>query len=276
MLQTRFVKFAATQPALTSLSQRCLLSTSRIALQSGEKSEKKSKNEQLDINVRHIGVASDIYIPPTWRRMPNMILHPISFFNVLIRKIYTLGFNTVQIAVFRNQSGIKPKFLLWKNNAIETYVNINKAFAERKIEKVSSQLSIWAEDALKKRQNKIPKNIKLDWKLLKFNEVPKLVSLQPLILPGQPLEHIQLVYRFNTKQRLLKLDKDSKDVEKVDRDVTDFVVFLCDASTNEVLLIGSVFESKPDAKLPKNYDSDNKSAVARMRECGDIYRSQIP
>ena len=128
------------------------------------------------------------------------------------------------------------------------------------------------EEALNARSKQIPDNVKLDWQLLKFNDVPKLISIQPMMIPGRPLEHIQLLYRFNTKQRLVKLNKTNNKVEKLDRDVVDYMVFLCDATTNDLILMGSVFESKPDAKLPKNYDDNTEKAVRRMKECGDIYR----
>ena len=64
----------------------------------------------------------------------------------------------------------------------------------------------------------------------------------------------------------------TNEAEKLDRNVVDYVVFLCDATTNDLILLGSVFESKPDEKLPKTYEDDNQIAIERMKESGDLFR----
>ncbi|CDO95163.1 unnamed protein product [Kluyveromyces dobzhanskii CBS 2104] len=154
-----------------------------------------------------MGVANQVYIPPSGKNVPNLITSPVNYFNVMIRKIYTLGMNTIQVALFRYQSGYKPNFLLWKNKAIETYVKVNEAFAKRELNKIKPQVSIWVDEALTARAEQIPTNVTLDWELIKFNEVPKLVSTQAMMIPGRPVELIQLIYKFDTKQRLVKFDK---------------------------------------------------------------------
>lgn len=98
-------------------------------------------------NPRHMGVANQLYIPPSKQNLPNFLSSPIICANALIRRIYTLGMNTVQVALFRYQSGYKPNFLLWKNKAIEIYVQVNKAFANRTLDSVKPQVSIWVEEA---------------------------------------------------------------------------------------------------------------------------------
>ena len=237
-----------------------------------EAEQKQNTKKIQDFNPRHLGVASELYVPASLSRLPSVITSPKLWFDNVIRRIYMLGLNTVQIGIFRFQTGIKPAFLLWKNKAIETYVQVNTNFASKSVEKLKPEVSVWVEEALNARSKQIPDNVKLDWQLLKFNDVPKLISIQPMMIPGRPLEHIQLLYRFNTKQRLVKLNKTNNKVEKLYRDVVDYMVFLCDATTNDLILMGSVFESKPDAKLPKNYDDNTEKAVRRMKECGDIYR----
>lgn len=227
-------------------------------------------------NPRHLGIANEIYVPPSKRNMPNPLNSPVQYFNVLIRKVYTMGLNTVQVALFRYQSGYKPNFLLWKNKAIETYVQVNKAFANRDVSTIKPQVSIWVEEALEARSKQIPSNIKLDWELLKFNEIPKLVSTQAMMIPGRPLELIQLVYKFDTKQRLIKFDKKTGKTDKLDRDVVDYVAFICDASADDVLLIGSLFESAPDAKLPKTEETSNRVLIERMKISGDLFRVPPP
>ena len=190
-----------------------------------------------------------------------------------IRRVYNFGLNTINVGLFRYQSGMKPNFLLWKNKAIELYIKVNTAFAEKKVNSVKDCTSIWVDEALQARVKSLPKNILLEWELLKFNEVPKIVSVQPMMIPGRPLEHIQLVYRFNTRQRLIKIDKCTEMTDTVERDVIDYISFFCDATTNEMYIMGSLFESKPEGKLPKKtYSDDNKEAIRKMRICGDLYR----
>ncbi|SCU94860.1 LANO_0E08438g1_1 [Lachancea nothofagi CBS 11611] len=240
---------------------------------SGNDSTGSKKNSKpTDFNPRHLGISADVYIPPSFKNLPSAFSHPIVFSNAVIRRIYTFGLNTVQVALFRYQSGLKPNFLLWKNRAIETYVGVNKAFAARQLDSVKPQMSLWVDEALTARAKQLPKNVELDWQLLKFHKVPKLVSVQVMMIPGRPLEHIQLIYKFETKQRLIKLNKNTHETNKLDRDVTDYVAFLCDASTNELILIGSVFESEPTAKLPKNYEDNMQTAIQRMKTSGDLYR----
>ena len=217
-----------------------------------------------------------LYIPPSKQNLPNFLSSPIICANALIRRIYTLGMNTVQVALFRYQSGYKPNFLLWKNKAIEIYVQVNKAFANRTLDSVKPQVSIWVEEALEARAKQLPSSITLDWELIKFNEIPKLVSTQAMMIPGRPVELIQLIYKFDTKQRLIKFNKKSGKTDKLDRDVIDYIAFICDASCDDLLLTGSVFESAPDAKLPKDSETSNKVVIDRMKVSGDIFRVQPP
>lgn len=244
-------------------------STTRIIL---EKSNSKANKAPVDFNARHLGVSTEVYIPPAFGNLPSIFSHPVVVFNALIRKIYTLGLNTVQVGIFRYQSGLKPNFLLWKNKAIQNYVNVNNAFAQKKVSNVKSQISLWVEEALEARSKQLPKHIQLEWQLIKFNEIPKVVSVQAMMIPGRPLEHIQLIYRFNTKQRLIKLNKKSSNADKLDRDVVDYLVYLCDASTNDLVLMGSVFESRPNSKLPKTFDDSTHAAIQRMKISGDLFR----
>lgn len=271
----RLSHIGLTKPFLPTrtLRQIRFISTAHNLLQ---KEASKSKDAPKNFNPRHLGVASEIYVPASYKNLPNAFSHPITFFNALIRRIYIFGLNTVQVGLFRYQSGLKPKFLLWKNKAIESYVNINTAFSQRKLDDVKPLVSLWVEEALEARSRQLPRYIQLDWQLVKFNEVPKLVSVQAMMIPGRPLENIQLVYKFNTTQRLIKLNKKTNQADKLDRNVVDYVVFLCDATTNDLILLGSVFESKPDMKLPKNYEDNTQLAIERMKRSGDLFRLPPP
>ncbi|AGO14058.1 AaceriAGR203Cp [[Ashbya] aceris (nom. inval.)] len=246
-------------------ASRRLLSSSAIVRSSGSK-------QQSGFNIRYLGVTDKIYVPTTYRNLPSVFSSPLVVANALIRRIYMLGLNTVHVALFRVQSGYKPKFLLWKNKAIETYVEVNRAFARRDVEAVKPLVSLWVQEALEARERQLPKRVEMEWDLVKFNGVPKLVAVQPIMLPGQPLEIVQLVYRFDTRQRLIKVERGSSEVEKVDRNVVDHVAFICDASTDEMLLVGTVFEAAPDAKLP-TAEASTEETLQQMRICGDIYRT---
>lgn len=255
------------------LSKNCrhirAFSNSRVTF---EKNNSKTNKSPVDFNARHLGVSTEVYVPPALGNLPSVFSHPIVVANALIRRIYTLGSNTVQVGIFRYQSGLKPNFLLWKNKAIENYVNTNTAFAQNKVSNIKSQVSLWVEEALEARSKQLPKHMQLEWQLVKFNEIPKVMSAQAMMIPGKPLEHVQLVYRFNTKQRLIKLNKKSGKADKLDRDVVDYLVYLCDASTNNLILMGSVFESRPDSKLPKSYEDNTQAAIQRMKVSGDLFR----
>lgn len=226
----------------------------------------------IPFNPRHLGVANDIYIPTSYKKLPSVFFSPIVVGNALIRRIYTFGLNTFQVAIFRLQSGIKPKFKLWKNKAIENYVRVNKSFSERNIDFVKPNVSIWVEEALEIRIAKLPKKFKLMWDIVKFNSVPKLVSVQAIMVPGRPLEILQLVYKFDSKQRLIKYDLNSGKSEKLDRNVVDYIAYVCDASTDEMILAGSLFESDASAKIPKNINDDTKFVIEKMKVNGDLYR----
>ncbi|CCD24220.1 Mba1p NDAI_0C05610 [Naumovozyma dairenensis CBS 421] len=248
------------------------LSTSRVRLADDENTEA-AVEKPKEIDPRVIGIANDIYIPASYKNYPNPIFHPVTCFNALIRRVYYFGQNTVNVALFRFQAGIKPNFLLWKNNAIEIYVQVNKAFADRKVNIIKPLTSIWVDEALEARVKQLPKAIKLNWKLVKFNEVPKLMNVQPMMIPGRPLEFVQLVYKFNTKQELIKYDKKTDLTENITRDVVDYISFFCNSTTGDMTIMGSVFENKPDDKLPKRVLSDdNKGAIRNMKIHGDLYR----
>ncbi|KAH3902216.1 related to Protein MBA1, mitochondrial [Saccharomycodes ludwigii] len=270
--RTVFHAISSTTKRNGLIYSRRFISNTKQLMNNAAKTEE-NRTQQLD--PRHLGIAQEVYIPTQWSNMPSIFLHPIVYAKSIVRRIYTLGMNTIQVALFRYQSGLKPNFVLWKNSAIETYINVNKAFAKKDIMSIKPSVSIWVEETLKERAKQLPKNAVLDWELKKFNEVPKLITVQALMIPGRPLEYLQIVYKFNTKQRLIKFNKESGKTDTLDRDVIDYTGFLIDANTNDVILLGTVFESKPDAKLPQNNDNVN-IAIKNMKINGDIYRLPQP
>lgn len=181
------------------------------------------------------------------------------------------------IAQFRLKSRISPRFQEWKNLAIENYVATNQAFVKGNLDSVKDNLSIWTFEALKARRQSLPKGTKLDWKLLKFNSVPRVMAIQPMMLPDVPLRHIMIVYRMNTRQRLIKSVPGEKEPQKIDRDVVDYVAFIYDASKTpaETTLAGSLFETPLAAPRPNPMAAEQSEGlmIQSMREKGDIFRS---
>lgn len=247
-------------------------SSARSGLNEAKKSSNANPQQQV-FDPRFIGLTRDIYIPVSYKNLPNPLTSPRAVWRSLIRRLYTLGMNTVQVALMRYQTGMKPQFLLWKNRAIERYVAINKAFAAGDIKPVEKEVSVWVEKALKARVGSIPKGVKLDWKLVKFNEKPKLVAFRPIMLPGRPVEYAQAVYKFNTQQELINVNLKTDKVKKIDRNVTDYVGFVIDLDTDKVILAGSVFENSPEDRIPKPEDIDQSMIFKDMKLNGDIYRA---
>lgn len=107
------------------------------------------------------------------------------------------------------------------------------------------RLSLWVYESLKSRLESVPKDAKLNWKLVKFNATPKIVSVQPLLLPGKPMREIQIIYKIDTRQRLARMTSDSKEPQVVEHDVVDYAAFTFDASKipARVYFAGTVFES---------------------------------
>jgi protein MBA1 len=248
------------------------LSSSRIVANESKKAKNSAPQQQV-FDPRFIGLTRDIYVPVAYKNLPNPITSPRAVWRSLIRRLYTLGMNTVQVALMRYQTGIKPQFLLWKNRAIENYVATNKAFAAGDIKSIEKDVSVWVEKALKARVGSIPKDVKLDWKLVKFNEKPTLVAFRPIMLPGRPVEFAQVVYKFNTQQELINVNLKTDKVKKVHRNVTDYVGFVIDLDTDQVVLAGTVFENTPDDRIPKPEDIDQSMIFDDMKINGDIYRA---
>lgn len=238
-----------------------------------EKKDKAKPSQQQVFDPRFIGLTRDIYIPVSYKKLPNPITSPKAVWNCLLRRLYVLGINTIQVALLRWQTGIKPQFLLWKNKAIESYVSVNKSFSAGDIKPIEKNISVWVEKSLNNRIGSIPKNVKLDWKLVSFNEKPKLVSFRPIMLPGRPVEFCQAVYKFNTRQELINVNLKTDKVNKIDRSVIDYVGYLINLDTNEVIMAGSVFENKPSDRIPKPEDIDQSMIFEDMRINGDIYRA---
>lgn len=227
------------------------------------------------VEVQHLGIATDVYIHPKWANMPSMLTHPLMRLRGFGRKVISLFQMTAMVAQFRLKSKLKPRFVEWKNLALENYVAVNKAFARNQLDSVQNDMSIWVYESLKSRLKSIPPGTRLDWKLIKFNATPKIAYLQPMMIPDSPMSHIQIIYRIESRQRLVKIAPGSKTPEVSERDVTDYVGYVIDAGKTpaQVVMSGSVFETPLTSPRPDVSKQDSEGSMVRsMKEKGDIFR----
>lgn len=243
---------------------------------------KKAARPTQKVELHHLGIGNDIYIQPSKQHLPSWFTSPKLRFRGIYRRLLTLFQMTVMVAQFRLKSSIKPRFVEWKNLALETYVSTNKAFAANKLDTVKDQLSVWVYESLKTRLKSLPVGTQLDWKLVKFNSTPRVMFFQPLMLPGEPLSHCQIIYKIDSKQRLARVTRGSDKAHVAERDVTDYVAFTIDASKSppQIIMAGSVFETPLDQPRPdpSKQPSGDNAIVASMKEKGDIFRNppQLP
>lgn len=235
----------------------------------------KQQTQQAMAQKKIFGVSSEVYIPPMWKRMPNAFLHPLSFTQAVVRRVYSWGFNTVQVALFKWQSEMKIDFELYRQLAIKNYVKVNKNFAEKNVAALKNDVTIWVEEALKMREADLPESKSFNWEIVKFNEMPKLMKFMSLAIPNQPLELIQVIYRFNTEQALTVTDKKTGKQVVSKRQVVDYYSYLIDTYEGTATLMGSVFENTASDKLPPLVvqDQDPNLTLDHMKRCGDIFRS---
>ncbi|KAF5093151.1 hypothetical protein D0Z00_004220 [Geotrichum galactomycetum] len=230
-----------------------------------------SKKQQPSIDVKTIGVPMDLYIQPVSSHIPPFYKNPKLASVSLWRRFVAFIKNTVLM-----KSKISPRFVEWRNLALETYVDTNHAFASpsefsKKLDLVQDRLSLWVHEALKSRLASIPSGTKMTWKLLKFNSTPKIVSIQPLLLPGKPLTDIQIVYRIESRQRIARIAPGEKEPQVVESDVVDYAAFSFDASKTpaRVFFAGTLFE------FPAANDSAS-AMMTSMKVKGDIFRQPPP
>ncbi|VVT49011.1 uncharacterized protein SAPINGB_P002060 [Magnusiomyces paraingens] len=258
------------RPVLTAALQAKQTATASMMVRYA--SNKTQSTQTMDI--KYFGIPTDVYIPPSPKNVPPFYKNPKLALKSIIRKAIMLVKNTVFIAQFRLKSKISPRFVEWKNLALETYVDTNHAFAERRLDLVRDRLSLWVYESLKSRLESVPKDVKLNWKLVKFNSTPKIVSVQPLLLPGKPMREIQIIYKIDTRQRLARMSPHSKEPQVVEHDVVDYAAFTFDASKipARVYFAGTVFESSLEDSLPVASEKAEEM-MQSMKIKGDIFRS---
>ncbi|ODQ68174.1 MBA1-domain-containing protein [Nadsonia fulvescens var. elongata DSM 6958] len=230
------------------------------------------KAKENEIRIHHLGVGADIYIHPS--KLPSFFTSPRLRFRGFVRLAKTFALNTLQVAMFRFRSGLKPRFVEWKNEALKTYVEVNEAFTNKNLAPVDKKICLWVNEALSSRIKSLPKNTDFRWKLLKVTSPPKLMNFQYMMLPNYPPTVAQVTYRLETKQRLVRSKHGEREPIVVDRDVTDYVSFMIDASTvpSEVMMLGTVFETPLNGAMPIVSEKES-DAIASMVEKGDVFRA---
>lgn len=248
----------------------------RLAAVGSEQAGAGGKNQQR-LSIFQVGVPHSPYIPPRWGRLaPLATRAPKQFTYALWAKLKLWAMNWAQVYNFRSDmrsgwKGYKPNFLLWKNNAIEAYVDVNSAFADKKVAKIQNRVCSFVYDALLKRQQTLPKGT-IVWKLVKFNAKPKLVSFNAFPNHDGSVLMCQIIYQFNTRQKWVI--KKGKEYEDTERDVVDYVAFNVNPFDNSVCIAGTVFESPAKRTLESKVITSQAETIEYMKKNADLYRAE--
>ncbi|KAG7701879.1 hypothetical protein KL933_000430 [Ogataea haglerorum] len=248
---------------------RSLLNFARNTSSTASKSKKPVPRPGID----RIGVPFDPYVPMRMSRLPSPLTAPRVYLKSIWNRLLLFAYNQVQVYYFKKSMGkkYKPNFLKWKNEAIETFVRVNKGFAEKKLASIRTNVSQYVYDALEARTNRMPASTTMGWELVKFNSVPKIISVHSFPHEdGVPLL-LQIVYRFDTRQQLV-VKKAGQDAQNNVRDLTEYLAFNIDPFTDRIVLAGSVFESPVSRGVAPKEGGGREEILAQMKAHGDIYR----
>ncbi|QPG73352.1 hypothetical protein FOA43_000662 [Brettanomyces nanus] len=237
-------------------------------------SPKKMKQQRPTIS--KVGIPFEPFIAPRWSRMPNPIISPIRFTKCIFKKVYMSCYDWVQVYQFKRNmgKGYKPNFLKWKNDAIESYVKVNKAFSERNIDKARDHMAEYVYFALGRRQKELPKNTTLGWDLVKFNKEPKLITFHTFPHDDGSVLLCQIIYQFDTKQKMTIKHRNSREFQEKTKDLVEYLAFNVDPYTDRVVVSGSVFESLPQRQLSQGAMPSQEETINCMVKNGDIYRPE--
>lgn len=243
------------------------------------KKKNKPVAELSQIPIRSVGVIADFYIPPRFLASPVTSWH-----RLLFRRLGAFAVNTYSVVKFRRETGLKLHFNAWKDSAIDKFVRVNKVFAagcnsrtsDRK-SYISTQLLDVAGtaviDSLVARASSFPASgTRLDWKLTKIVGNPKIVSFNALPDSNNLTVMVQFVLKLTTKQALTVTANGKASTNE--RLVTDNLVYTLDPFSNELVLVGSVFDSDHIRGVqPELTFTDAKAMTQFQRACSDLFRS---
>lgn len=224
------------------------------------------------------GLLTDLYVPPV--NPPSLFTSPKLRWTVFKRNMQMLGINTYLAVKVRRELG-REHFnpLEWKEFALLLYERTNECFAQRDLAGLQKVASRWVYGPLAERMKELDAACVYDWKLLRLNKRPKVLSMVPLAFPDMPLHYVQTVYRIDSTQQLTKTNRKTGETQSQQRRVVDNVAFMLDARKDplEGRLIGSLFETRPQMPMPDMAAAATAAradAIAGMRVRGDIFRPE--
>ncbi|KAK9462264.1 mitochondrial inner membrane protein Mba1 [Lipomyces oligophaga] len=245
--------------------------SSRIVTRSFQRNYASVKSSSASNTAYIVGAVSQEYIPPTGANLPKLFQQPKLYFRSLQRKaIYIAGY-TFRYCRYLLKYRKRPSYSEWREDAVQTYIAVNKAFAENNVNQLQEKSSMYVYESLKDRLANMDKNWKLSWDLVEFLEKPKLITLNAIEEGNDRL--LQLVYRFHTIQELqMSFPSNPKVPTKTQRQSSlDYIVFVSDLDSGEMRLSGSLFET-PLLQPLANSVAAQSVLFKDMQANGDIFR----
>ncbi|RLV94895.1 Inner membrane mitoribosome receptor MBA1 mitochondrial [Spathaspora sp. JA1] len=242
----------------------------------------KQEMNMADIPITNIGVMADYYVPPS------ILKQPMKFWPVLLgRRFLLFAGNTYNIVKYKQETGSKLNFNRWKDDAIEKYVKMNKAFAsacnqpillngarERYIIKnLTDDCGRYTILNLIDRVQTFPLHSTVTWELVNILKNPKIVSFNCIPDQNNVLVFVQFVMKLETTQKMTITTNGKDEVSNVNN--TDYLVYTLNPHTNESALVGKVFESNNIRKVAPDYTNQSNPAWVKrfLSESADIYRA---
>lgn len=247
----------------------------------GEK--KKRKTQQADITqipIKNIGVIADFYVPPKYLKSPITSWHKLFF-----RRMGLFAINTYSVVKYRRETGLKLQFNEWKESAVEQLVKTNKIFAAScSVPKVKREDYLRAQldgvtgaevtKSLIRRAGTFPQNSKLEWELLKIESNPKVISFNALPDANNIAALVQFVVLVKTRQKFTITTFNSEEPQVTESSVENYLAYTLDPFTNEMVLVGSLFESDHIRGVQPELNFTNSQVMASFQvSCADIFRA---
>lgn len=282
-LPRTYVSFTSTSQFIRFNSSSSTSSSTSTNNKPNSNVQKKKKNQpdisQLPLN--YLGCMADFYIPPKYKSSPIS-----SWPRLLIRRLLLFALNTYSIISFKRELGVPLKFNLWKDKGIECFVRANKSFAdacnETKIrskqnilsKKLDHSCGIHLIGALLNRSLTFPTDSKLSWELISIEKDPKIILFNTIPDSNGVAVYVQFIMKLNSKQKVTIRNKNDEIVQENESLVEDNLVFSLDPVTEELLLVGKLFESDHIRGLKSDIDMLNTKEMQRfLKVAADIYRS---
>ncbi|KAK9240884.1 MBA1-like protein-domain-containing protein [Lipomyces kononenkoae] len=223
-----------------------------------------------------LGVGSNDYIPPTGTNRPKITEHTRLYITALGRYQLHIFKQTLTKILLRLQYRTKLDYKDLAVRAEDTYIELNKSFAARKISNLSRLSTMFVEANLTDRIKNMNKDWKLSWDVVDTIEKTKCVNVSPISLgQDEPLRFVQLIYRFHTLQKLELVYTKNKNIPKKteEKKMLDYIVFVYDIQADELKVMGSVFETPVTEPLPVQLTAE-KLVLAAMQTKGDLFRKR--